>query len=487
MAVVNRNHKFSITDIALLLQQIDPKFQKKVIKYANKIHQPTNKPIDELLYGLIEQIKAEGNNNDLQISQNKQNVTEKNGKIDIEYIESRMNDIINSAMQLAQLDFSKKIETSGKNDAFDALSIVLNMLKEELELSTISKTFLNNIFNSMTEMVLVVDDKGAIKSANQSAQGVLNYNLEELLTMNLKDVLVKMLDLSNNTSLFRFLSTLNRVEYIKTKNNTKIPVAISVSQMHNSLGMVVIARNITELLKAQKEQEELLHNLQNKNEELKEFAFIISHDIKSPLRGIAILSEWIYDDNKENLTQETLANINLINVRIKRLYGYIEGLYEYSKIGKVQEEKVEIDCNKLVKDTIELFQIPESVSIKIDNLLPKIKVVRSHASQVFQNLISNAIKFNDKKNGLINIGCESKDEKVVFYVKDNGMGISSKHHQKIFDIFQTLATKDELESTGIGLTIVKKVVSQYKGKVWVESEEGNGCTFYFSFNELLLE
>lgn len=475
--------KHTIKEIELLVKKLN----KGALKNEDGITIVLTDKEKHLFKLLLNSLKISflENSSSLIKEQNVQANTPYINQYDKEYVDNRLNNIINSAMSLAQLDFSQDFEISPNQDSFDGLSNALNMLKEELEQSTVSQDFLNDIFSSMTEMVLVLDSKKEIKWANQSTLDRLGYDKKEFLGKKFSDVIS---EINIDNPQIKSSSTIFDIhidtQHIHTKRGRVIPVKISTSSMNNSHGTVIIANDITERLEAQKVQENLLTNLQNKNEELREFAYMLSHDIKSPLRGIATLSEWVYKDNKEKLSEESVNNLEMINGRVKRLYGFIEGIFKYSKTGKVHVKKEQVSIHELVEDLIEILEIPEKITIEMDQQLPTIKIGRIHGIQIFQNLISNAIKYNDKPQGLINIGCKKTKSHWEFYVKDNGIGIDARHNDRIFEVFQTLSAKDEYESTGIGLSIVKKIIAVYKGDIWLESEKGKGSTFYFHFNTL---
>jgi signal transduction histidine kinase len=169
----------------------------------------------------------------------------------------------------------------------------------------------------------------------------------------------------------------------------------------------------------------------------------------------------------------------LVN-RVERMKNFIEGILQYSRVTRVKENYVEIDLNKIIKEIIELLSPPENIKIIVNTELPTIKGEIIYIEQIYQNLISNAIKFMDKPEGEINISCSSKEDFWEFSVSDNGAGIDEKYFNKIFMIFQTLQPRDKFESTGIGLSIVKKIVETNGGKIWLESVINKGTTFYFT-------
>ena len=169
------------------------------------------------------------------------------------------------------------------------------------------------------------------------------------------------------------------------------------------------------------------------------------------------------------------------------MYKLIDGILEYSKVGRVKEKEVDVDLNQLVPEIIDMIDVPENITITIENELPVIKCEQTRITQVFQNLLSNAVKYMDKPQGQIRISCVQEDGFWKFSVADNGPGIEEKNFEKIFQIFQTLSPRDEVESTGVGLTVVKKIVEIYGGKIWVESKVGEGSTFFFTLPKQKME
>jgi signal transduction histidine kinase len=162
------------------------------------------------------------------------------------------------------------------------------------------------------------------------------------------------------------------------------------------------------------------------------------------------------------------------------MHNLIEAILHYSKIGREKERHVQVNLNELVPEVIDMVAPPRNIAVTTENELPVIECEETRISQVFQNLLNNAVKYLDKPQGQIRIGCVEEDGSWKFSVTDNGPGIEEKYFEKIFQIFQTLSPRDEVESTGVGLTIIKKIVELYGGKIWVESKPGEGSTFFFT-------
>jgi PAS domain S-box-containing protein len=241
------------------------------------------------------------------------------------------------------------------------------------------------------------------------------------------------------------------------------------------------AINLIERKKTESINKELLVKLKKSNEELHEYAHIVSHDLKSPLRSLAALTTWIKLDNLEVFDAESLQNFDDIDITLETMENLISDILKYSSLDAVVSEEEYVELDSLVKNLIQVLYVPDHISIQILNKLPAIKGDKTKFQQLFQNLIGNAIKFNDKENGLISIDVEDHNSFFKFSIKDNGIGVQDRHFESIFKIFQSL--KKEKNSSGIGLSIVKKIVGIYKGEVWLESELEKGTTFYFTIKK----
>lgn len=248
---------------------------------------------------------------------------------------------------------------------------------------------------------------------------------------------------------------------------------------HRTELILLAFEDITERKRAEKRGIELLKQLESANRELSHFAYVVSHDMKAPLRNIGSLANWISNDYSDKLGKEGKDQLELMSGRVKRMNDLIDGVLHYSRLGRAREEKERVNLNRLLKEVIDLLGPPKNIEI---TLLPKPPVLffeKAQIQQVFQNLIGNAIKFLDKPKGTIKIDCADTGAYWKFSVQDNGPGIEEKYHQRIFQMFETLGSQGE-ESTGIGLTIAKRIVEMNEGKIWVESKLGQGSTFFFT-------
>jgi len=216
------------------------------------------------------------------------------------------------------------------------------------------------------------------------------------------------------------------------------------------------------------------------NKELNDFAYVVSHDLKAPLRGIGSLATWLASDYADVLDDTGKEQLQLLLDRAKKMESLIESVLKYSRVGRIREDREVVDTNELVDSSVEMIAPPENVQVSIEGKLPWVEGERTRLEQVFQNLIGNAVKFIDKPVGFVTISCADEGAMWRFAVKDNGPGIDSRYYDQIFQIFQTLSPPDDKGSTGIGLTLVKKIVEMHGGTIWVESNLGEGSTFFFT-------
>lgn len=219
--------------------------------------------------------------------------------------------------------------------------------------------------------------------------------------------------------------------------------------------------------------------LESVNLELESFAYVASHDLKAPLRAVVNLINWIEEDSTNQLTEESKKWFDLIRKRMQRMDAIIDGILEYSKAGKINLDVTVVDLNVLVQELVSDFSSKKFTFLCADNF-PILNTSKIPLQQVFTNLVNNAVKHHNRPEGVIEVGFYDRNEFYEFFVKDDGPGIEEKFHEKIFEIFQTLKPKDTFESTGIGLSIVKKIIERLGGKVWVESEKDKGATFHFT-------
>lgn len=257
--------------------------------------------------------------------------------------------------------------------------------------------------------------------------------------------------------------------------------ALSLEKAARKTAEEILEKKSNELITVSEELKSTNLQLEISKDQLKEYAYIVSHDLKSPLRGINALINWVKADNEAKFNEATANNFKLIEETLETMDRLISNISAYATAGSETENSDTIDLNKLVEELNKILFIPKHISINIVKKLPIIKGDKTKLQQLFQNLISNAVKFIDKEKGIISVDCQEDKRYYEFSIEDNGIGIQEKYHEKIFKIFQTL--NKSKESTGIGLSIVKKIVNLYQGDIWLESKPNIGTKFIFTLKK----
>jgi signal transduction histidine kinase/DNA-binding response OmpR family regulator len=285
-----------------------------------------------------------------------------------------------------------------------------------------------------------------------------------------------------------------KTDEIELLDKLSVQLAIAIQQaelldnLKNELNIRMQAENslkekALELQWSNRELLKITSLLKSRNQELDRFAYVTSHDLKAPLRAIANLATWLSEDLEGQIPEENQQQLQLMRSRVNRMDGLIQGLLDYSRAGRKNTPAQIVNVKDLVYEAIDSLSPPPKFEIEIAPNLPTLMTEALLLQQVFTNLISNAIKYHPRQQGKITILMAEQDEFYQFGVKDDGLGIDPQYHERIFTIFQTLQARDSIESTGIGLSIVKKIVESQGGNVWVESQLGQGATFYFTWRK----
>lgn len=251
------------------------------------------------------------------------------------------------------------------------------------------------------------------------------------------------------------------------------------------LNLILRETEIDSLMIKMREEQiaDMNEELKEINNDLSEFAYIVSHDLKAPLRGIFQLLK-LFERTKSVVDEKGKKYLTQISDRTVHMDNLINDLLAYSKYGRKKPEHSDINLNALIKNIVSIVNPPDHIKIEFDSDFPNIMYDEVRLTQLFQNLLDNAIKFNDKDKGLIEINWKEEEKFYLFSVKDNGQGIDLKYQSIIFDIFEKLPSKnDSSNSTGIGLYLVKKIVEQSGGKIWIKSVLGEGSEFNFTIKK----
>ncbi len=371
----------------------------------------------------------------------------------------------------------------GEIESYIAIQLDVTKRKQN-ELKLI---LLERLLQHSSDIVQIVDRNGDFIFINLAASTKLGYTMDELKKMNIKQIELLFKDPTKWD--LHVENDLKKSENgklvhgeLRMKNGESYPVEVQANYVEiDGKGFVVaLSRDVSSRLEMERKKEEALQNLRIANQELNDFAYIVSHDLKAPLRAIGSLAGWLKTDYESKLDDEGKNILTLLDQRTHRMHNLIEGVLNYSRVGRVKNNLIVQNTQQVVESVVDALSPGDNFKIEVQQNLPDVIFEDIKYGQVFQNLISNAIKYNDKKIGEIKIGVNDLGKEWEFFVSDNGPGIEEQHFKKIFQIFQTLKPRDEYESTGIGLSIVKKIVESNGGKIRVTSEVGIGSTFYFT-------
>ena len=340
-------------------------------------------------------------------------------------------------------------------------SLLIRQLKKHLPAELAQDENLKDFFEAINNSYNNYEDQ-----LNMS-QRAMRISSDELFEANSK----LREDAENQKKIIKSLNYVVRVLKLKPfDNNDEIMQTVDLTSF--------IEEQSKEILRVNKQREDLLKHLENKNEELNNYAHIVSHDLKSPLRSIDSLINWVLEDDNNAINKDSKDYLDLILKNVEKMDALISGILNYSTIDKAELDRYEVDTHYLVTELSEILFVPKNVTLTIKNNLPVIIGDKFRLQQLFQNLIQNAIQSIEKEAGFVEIGVVEKEAEWQFYVKDNGEGISEQYFNKIFKIFEKIDNNQN--ATGIGLAIVKRIIDFYGGKIWLESQVSKGTTFYFT-------
>lgn len=334
-------------------------------------------------------------------------------------------------------------------------------------------------------MALKMDTVEVFASANRLRNSLLTISLVLLIMVVIMAILIARTVSSPIKELTRVSGTIaGGILSARAEIDTEDEIGKLATSFNQMTDRLIKAKANVEQKKAQLEEQKGL--LEKANKELDSFVYTASHDLRAPLRGITAFANFLEQDYKDKLDAEGRDYLQEISKGTSRMNALIEDLLKLSRISRIKNPNENVDINELIDSTIERikFDIKEyKVDLKIQQDLPTVKCDRIKMAEVFLNLINNAIKFSSKGikgNPKVEIGYADKNEFHELFVRDNGIGIDPKYHEKIFGIFKRLHTDKEYAGTGVGLNIVKRIIDDHNGKIWIESEFGKGATFYFT-------
>jgi PAS domain S-box-containing protein len=254
----------------------------------------------------------------------------------------------------------------------------------------------------------------------------------------------------------------------------------------NVIGIFATATDISDRHEIQQQLEKSQAELVRSNKDLEQFAYVASHDLKAPLRAIDVLVQWLREDLKDYDEGDVRENLLLMGQRTARLGRLLDDLLAYSRVGRKVGSIIEVNTATMIKDLVDIMGVPEGINVAVDGALPVFTTYAAPFEQVLRNLIGNAVKHHPGPTGKITVACEETDKFYVFSITDDGAGIPQEYAERVFQMFQTLKPRDEVEGSGMGLAIVSRTVEWQGGRVWFEpGPDGHGTVFSFQWAKAL--
>lgn len=350
-----------------------------------------------------------------------------------------------------------------------------------------ARSFQDLVINTIPDLIFVKDKDHRIIQANEAfAELYPDESLSKIIgTTTLEDYREDECDefLKNDKIAFEegYHQTIEKIDFPDGSTRTLFTTKIRFYDYKGAPYIIGIARDISEM-------EQARHALEKANKELEKFAYIASHDLKAPLRGIQNLTSWIEEDLQDVMNDETKEHLYLMKTRVCRLENMLEDILQYSRANRITEKPKEIDLNAFLNELVNSHGLPDNFTINIQPEMPVIESVTTPLTQIFSNLINNAIKHHDKSEGTVSIRCEDTGAFLLFRIQDDGPGIPAEFHDRVFDMFQTLKPRDQIEGTGLGMSITRKLVEWQNGQIWIESRAGErGTAICFTWPKKFIE
>ncbi len=388
-------------------------------------------------------------------------------------------------------DLGHQLDTRGPNEIAE-IATTFNRMANWLRLTMVSRDHMDNILESVTEGIITIDNKGLIMTNNIAAAKMFGYESTDLNGQNISilvppDQREQHHSYVTNTRIHspRVIGK-NRHMQGYRRNGSLFSMELVVTRLTKDAesGFVGTIRDITERKMIEENLAQRSQELQRTNAELERFVYVASHDLKAPMRGIDNLATMIEEDFQDNLDEDVQENLSLLRGRVLRMEDLLDGLLEYSRIGRVATRPETIDSQQIVADIVDLLALPGGFTVDIPKPIPTLSTEKASFEQVMRNLINNAVKHHDRDEGCITISGTKSNGTCEFSISDDGPGIDSIFHERVFRMFQTLRSRDQVEGSGMGLALVKKEVELHGGSVHIISHsERRGTTFQFTWKE----
>jgi len=339
------------------------------------------------------------------------------------------------------------------------------------------------IIETQPTPLVIIDMTGIITYLNQDAEKLFGYQSQELINKPIEMLVPSHMKEKHVAYRSHYCSSPIKREMSNSdfcavrKDGEEITVTITLNPIDTPEGLRILASiyDLRGLKKAEQKLKRYTNDLERSNSDLDQFAYVASHDLKAPLRGLDQLSCWIREDidDKETLIEHS----QLMQNRIHRMERLLDDLLAYARIGRIEEKFKEIDTKTLLQDIFTMCSPPENFSLILSDNLPTLLTLSTPLAQIFRNLLSNAIKHHDRPNGKVKVTYTENDQFHIFAVTDDGPGIPAELHKKAFGIFQTLKPRDVVEGSGMGLAVIEKIINTYQGSIELTSDTGQGACF----------
>lgn len=371
------------------------------------------------------------------------------------------------------------------NRATEVEQLVQTRSRELLE----SESRLKAIMENMADGIVTVDENGKIESANSSALQMFGFTIGEIPGKNITLLIPERFQSPQpdspegypRTEIAKWVGTGLFETVGRRKDGTEFPLEIGIGEVQKEGRRLFVGtlRDITDRKKMERQRETLLNQLQQVNSELSQYAFVVSHDLKAPLRAVSNYIHFLAEDLGEHLREKMKIHLDGIRSAMAQGEQLVDDLLAITRVGSRSQQWEKIDMGEFMRELVSSLRLPEDVRTALAEIWPEIEADRTLLRQIFQNLIENAVKFNPSAIKTVELGWRPNGaHHVELFVRDDGTGIDPRDQENIFHMFHRLHSREDFPGTGIGLAIVRKASSAMNGSAWVESTPGEGSTFF---------
>jgi len=336
------------------------------------------------------------------------------------------------------------------------------------------------VVNAAPNAMVLVGQNGLIEMVNDRTEKIFGYGRAELVGLAFDLLVPERFRKQHHEPQAPQMQQMQPAPtlYALRKDGSEFPVEIGLNPIDTADGVKILSA-IVDI----SERQHFIDELSRRNQELKDFAYVASHDLKAPLRGVSQLAMWITEDLEGQINEETREHLHLMRVRITRMEKLLEDLLLYFRADKLGGNIITVDFAELVRDVFELCCSDASFDLELQGSFPKAPTHKAALELVLRNLISNAIKHHDKKSGhiIVRSVASPEDTHYIFEVADDGTGIPPEHHERVFAMFQTLRPRDEVEGSGMGLAVIRKTIESLGGHISLNANQPRGAVFRFSW------